>query len=90
MGKSKKGIVEGKPEKVKPERKYTRAQAEKALSAGADPEQFTKHANYHVRAKAWVKMGRPLPEGKEEDQEKFLRSIHQWKAPPEAVSDPIG
>ena len=48
-----------KPVKVKSEKKYTRAQAEKALSAGADPAQFADHANIHVLKKSWVKMGRP-------------------------------
>jgi hypothetical protein len=45
--------------KVKSEKKYTRAQAEKALSAGADPVQFADHPNIHVLKKSWVKMGRP-------------------------------
>ena len=49
----------GKPTKVKSEKKYTRAQAEKALSAGVDPSQFADHANIHVLKKSWVKMGRP-------------------------------
>jgi hypothetical protein len=49
----------GKPVKVKSEKKYTRAQAEKALSAGVDPSQFADHANIHVLKKSWVKMGRP-------------------------------
>lgn len=49
----------GKPVKVKMEKKYTRAQAEKMLSAGADPSQFAEHANIHVLKKSWVKMGRP-------------------------------
>ena len=49
----------GKPVKVKTERKYTRAQAEKLLSAGADPSQFADHPNIHVLKKSWVKMGRP-------------------------------
>ena len=48
-----------KPVKVKSEKKYTRAQAEKALSAGADPSLFADHANIHVLKKSWVKMGRP-------------------------------
>jgi hypothetical protein len=48
-----------KPVKVKSEKKYTRAQAEKALSAGVDPSQFANHANIHVLKKSWVRMGRP-------------------------------
>jgi hypothetical protein len=31
---------------------WTRAKAEKALARGADPEQFLKHQNKHVRVKA--------------------------------------
>lgn len=55
----------------------TRAKAERALAKGADPnaERFLKHQNYHVRAKAWRKMGMPLPEDAAE-REKFLQSIH--------------
>jgi hypothetical protein len=81
----------GKPAKAKAEKKYTRAQAEKALANGVDASLFEKHANYHVRAKAWKKLGSPLPDGAEE-QEKFLKSIHQWKAPPavETPAEPIG
>jgi len=63
-----------------PDKKYTRAQAERALSAGMDPEPFTKHANYHVRRKAWTLMGKPLPEGLEE-QNKFLVTL-QGTTPP--------
>ena len=48
-----------KPDKVKSEKKYTRAQAERALSAGVDPSQFADHANIHVLKKSGVKMGRP-------------------------------
>jgi hypothetical protein len=70
VGKSKSGS--GKPEKVKAERKYTRAQAEKAISAGVDAGQFLKHANYHVRAKAWRKLGQPV----QDDHAKFLAGIH--------------
>jgi hypothetical protein len=44
---------------MKSEKKYTRAQAEKALSAGVDPSQFANHANIHVLKKSWVKMGQP-------------------------------
>lgn len=64
-----------RPIKVKREKKYTRAQAERALSRGVNPEIFTKHQNYHVRAKAWRKMGCPLPED-ELERAKFLASIH--------------
>jgi hypothetical protein len=40
----------------------TRAEAEALITSGADPQQFTTHQNYHVRRKAWEKLGRPLPE----------------------------
>ena len=40
----------------------TRAKAEAALSTGESPEGFVDHPNYHVRLKAWKKMGKPLPE----------------------------
>lgn len=78
MGKNK--SESGKPAKAKAEKKYTRAQAERALSNGADPAQFANHGNYHVRAKAWVKMGKPLPSDPAE-QEKFLKGIHKWVPP---------
>ena len=48
-----------KPIKVKAEKKYTRAQAEKMLAAGVDPTKFETHPNVHVLKKSWVKMGRP-------------------------------
>jgi hypothetical protein len=64
---------------------FTRSKAEAALANGADPTAmrdtdgkphglFTEHANYHVRVRAWVKMGRPLPEGLAE-QNKFLLTL---------------
>lgn len=58
-------------------KKFTRATALKELALGADPseDRFTKHANYHVRARAWRKMGMPLPDDPVE-VEKFLKSIH--------------
>jgi hypothetical protein len=61
-----------------PDRKYTRAQAEKMLSAGVAPELFTKHSNYHVRYKAWRKMGQPLPEN---GVETFLATLQGKEAP---------
>lgn len=83
-------------------KKFTRKHAESALSRGADPAEmverdgkvvgrFTDHANYHVRAKAWRKMGMPLPEGADE-KAKFLASIHvKVPAPVEAevAAEPI-
>lgn len=84
MAKSKSGS--GKPEKVKAERKYTRAQAEKAISAGVSPEQFLKHANYHVRAKAWKKLGQP-EQGSADEHAKFLAGIH-FKASEPVVETP--
>lgn len=64
-----------KASRVKGVKVFTRKQAEKALTTGADPELFVKHANYHVRAKAWKKMGSPLPENSEE-RSKLLASLH--------------
>lgn len=61
--------------KVKSEKVYTRAAAEKQLARGADANQFIKHANYHVRAKAWKKLGMPEM-GSAEDHAKFLAGIH--------------
>lgn len=42
---------------------FTRNEAEALIAGGADPseERFVNHKNYHVRVKAWVKMGRPMP-----------------------------
>ena len=45
--------------KVKGEKTYTRAQAERLLSAGVDPAKFEAHPNIHVLKKSWVKMGKP-------------------------------
>lgn len=61
--------------KVKSEKVYTRAGAEKQLAAGADPNRFIKHVNYHVRAKAWKKLGKPEM-GNAEEHAKFLAGIH--------------
>ena len=77
---------EPKPQKEKAEKKYTRAQAERALSRGVDPQKFTKHSNYHVRAKAWTKMGKPLPDDSGE-AEKFLASIHVKQPAPAPTDD---
>jgi len=38
--------------------KMTRAQAEHAIVAGADPRLFEAHKNYHVRSKALRKQGK--------------------------------
>lgn len=73
---------EGKSTKVR-ERVVTRARAEELLSGGADPEQFVKHSNCHVRRKAWQKMGRPLPEGLDE-QNKFLATLQGTETPKDA------
>jgi hypothetical protein len=72
---------------VKKEKTYSRMQAERGLTSGIfKPEKFLNmedpfskkgHPNYHVRAKAFKLMGRPIPEGwKTEDEEKFFTSIH--------------
>ena len=57
-------------------RLFTRSEAEGLIAGGADPseDRFVNHKNYHVRTKAWVKMGRPLPEGVEE-QNTFLATL---------------
>jgi hypothetical protein len=62
---------EPKTRKVKT-KTYTRAQAIAAMKAGADPKQFEKHPNYHTRVRAWVLMGKPIPEGKEAQEELLL------------------
>lgn len=80
MGKT--NSAEGKTQKTRT-RVVTRARAEYELSHGADPENFTKHANCHVRRKAWQKMGRPLPEGVE-DQNKFLATLQGTETPKDA------
>lgn len=74
---------------VSANKKFTRMHAEKALARGADPSEarFTGHANYHVRAKAWRKMGMPLPEDAGE-RVKFLETIHV-KLPVVETSEPI-
>lgn len=84
MSKSKSS--EGKPQKIR-ERVVTRARAEYLLTHGADPTQFTKHANYHVRRKAWVLMGKPLPEGLEE-QNKFLATLQGMPTPKDKEAMP--
>jgi hypothetical protein len=83
-----------KPAKVKYEKFYSRARAERELSAGADPTRtfenekgvtvghFTNHPNYHVRKKAWMKMGQPLPEDPAE-RAKFLASLKIKEKPAE-------
>jgi hypothetical protein len=63
-----------KPIKSKGTKTYTRMQAERLLSKGADPEPFATHPNYHVKRKAWTKMGKPLPSDPAE-RTKFLASI---------------
>jgi hypothetical protein len=77
---------EGKPQKSR-EKVITRHHAEKALTAGADPNKFVKHPNYHVRRRAWQLMGRPLPEGAEE-QNKFLATLQGMPAPKDAKDLP--
>jgi hypothetical protein len=36
----------------------SRAKCEHLISHGADPKQFLDHPNYHVRRKAWTKLGK--------------------------------
>lgn len=52
----------------------TRAKAEAMLASGKFDESFISHPNYHVRLKAWRKMGRPLY-GTPTEQETFLKSL---------------
>jgi hypothetical protein len=73
--------------KIKAEKKFTRAQAEKALSAGVAPEQFAGHGNYHVRRKVWQLQGRPLPEGTDE-QNKFLATLQGTDVPKDGTLVP--
>jgi len=86
--------VAAKKARAKGVKVWTRKQAEKALSQGVDPEQFAKHSNYHVRAKAWKKMGCPLPED-EGERSKFLASLHikekvePVEAEPEVPQHPV-
>lgn len=77
-----------KPRKIKSEKVYTRAQAERLLSHGADPNQFSKHGNYHVRRKAWTLLGQPLPEDAGE-RAKFLASINVKEKQPEPTANPV-
>lgn len=58
-------------------RSFTRADAEKLLARGVDPseERFTSHKNYHVRVKAFRKMGSPFPENATE-RTKLCASLH--------------
>lgn len=86
-----------RPAKVRHEKFYTRAKSEKLLAAGADPTvtfrddkgatrgRYTDHPNYHVRRKAWMKMGQPLPEDPTE-RAKFLASLHLKEKAPEPAA----
>jgi len=81
------------------EKFYSRAKSEKLLAQGADPTtvfrdekgtergRYTQHSNYHVRALAWKKMGKPLPDDAEE-RSKFLASIKVKEKPVEDVVEP--
>lgn len=96
MGKKDPGT---RPAKVRHDKFYTRARSERELSAGADPAQtfrndkgqtlgrFTDHPNYHVRRKAWMKMGQPLPEDPAE-RAKFLASIKVKEKTAEPTTQP--
>lgn len=63
-------------------RSFTRMDAEKLIAGGADPseERFTSHKNYHVRSKAFRKMGSPFPEDATE-RAKLCASLH--------IKDPV-
>jgi hypothetical protein len=83
---------EERPKKIKYETFPTRHRAERQLTAGADPEavftdskgtkqkKYLNHPNYHVRTRAWVKMGRPLPEGEKEVND-FLLKLYGKELP---------
>lgn len=84
---------------LKANKKFTRKKAEKLLANGADPAEmveregkmvgrFTDHPNPHVRRRAWQLMGRPLPEGLDE-QNKFLLTL-QGTEPPKDASATAG
>lgn len=62
-------------------KKMTRAQAEKAISReGVDAAtELLDHANYHVRRKAWVKLGSQLPESEADRTALYTRL--KMKAP---------
>lgn len=87
-----------RPAKVRHEKFYTRAKSERKLSEGADPTatfrddkgavrgRYTDHPNYHVRRKAWMKMGQPLPEDAAE-RAKFLASLKIKEKPSEVQAD---
>lgn len=53
-----------------------------------NPGNTSNHDNYHVRAKAWKKMGSPIPDGwNEEDVLKFYASIHVQRVEMETPPD---
>ena len=69
---------EKRSRKIKHDKFFTRAKSEKMLAAGADPTatfindkgnklgRYTDHPNFHVRNKAWKKMGSLFPTDVEE------------------------
>ena len=69
------------------EKTITRNHAHQALAAGADPQLFVKHGNFHVRRYAWQKMGRPLPESVDE-QNAFLATLQGTPVPKDATQQP--
>jgi hypothetical protein len=83
---SKSKSSEGKPQKIR-EKIITRARAEKMLSSGADPNDFVKHQNYHVRRRAWKLLGRPLPENMDE-QNKFMATLQGMETPKDPTALP--
>lgn len=72
--------------KIKSDAFYTRAKSLRLLTAGADPQEtftdskgqrqsrYLGHPNSHVRVRAFVIMGHPLPENID-DQNKFLLTL---------------
>jgi nitroreductase len=67
----------------------TRAKAEKLIQTCTHGElrAFATHANYHVRQKAWKKLGKPLPldgDCPPEEIKRFVDALHYRPTPSEA------
>jgi hypothetical protein len=80
-----------KPIKVKAPKTYTRAQAERIISHSMPDvaKNFLTHPNYHVRSKAFVRLGKQLPENQAE-QDAILFGLQGRKkadCSPETVTE---
>ena len=71
--------------KTKKAKTYTRNQALRLLTGGADPKQFVLHPNYHVKRRCWQLQGRPLPTDVNE-QNKFLATLQGMETPKDPVA----